>query len=550
MTRPPLPTLARTLWYWRREQWAAEARRRLTRFDRRLRRAEGTPHLLAAQSALPWLPPPRRAQRVPGQPRTSSGGLTLRRNFAWNDLGAGRVAFDHLHGFAWLGSRELRPDERLLAMIDWISFHALGPGWEPAPASRRILAWLKCLTTPGALPPAPETHGRVLPSLADQLATLDARLETHRLGSRLLWNLLALSLASTLLDGGEAERWQRAVPRLASELARQIGRDGAHEARSPMLHAELLEGVLDLLNALRSVPGRGPRELEALLVEKAGAMLGAHAVWTHPDGEIALLGDSALGAAQPLAALAAYAAALGVPARSPARPGVLDAAGVVKLERGPFALVFTAAPPAPAWAPAHAHCDALSFELSLSGERVVTDTGVADFADGPRRDLARATRSHATVVVNDAEQAELWGADRMGGRPDVGLVRVEPGTSVEGVCAGWSTHEVLHRRTLRLHDASLRIEDRFDLPAARARLVLPLAPGVGARLDGARAVLSLRSGRRLDVALPENARWRLERGPLVVELGDESERAVLVGEASGLAAADWRIDADPGLIPV
>jgi uncharacterized heparinase superfamily protein len=308
-----------------------------------------------------------------------------------------------------------------------------------------------------------------------------------------------------------------------------------------MLHAELLEGLLDLVNALRAVPGRASRELEALLVEKAGAMLGAHAVWTHPDGEIALLGDSALGAAHPLAVLSTYAAALGVPARPPPRPGVLDAAGVVRLEREPFALVFTAAPPAPAWAPAHAHCDALSFELSAFGERVVADAGVADFAEGPRRDLARATRSHATVEVNGAEQAECWGADRIGGRPDVGLVRVEPGASVEGVCAGWSTPEVLHRRTLRLDEGRLRIEDRFDRPAARARLVLPLAPGVGARLDGARADLSLRGGRRLAVALPAGARWRVERGPCFVELGGESERAVLVGEAVGLAAADWSI---------
>jgi hypothetical protein len=145
------------------------------------------------------------------------------------------------------------------------------------------------------------------------------------------------------------------------------------------------------------------------------------------------------------------------------------------------------------------------------------------------------------VKVNGAEQAELWGANRIGGRPDVGLVRVEPGVCVEGVCAGWSTPAVLHRRSLLLEDGSLRIEDRFDRPAERARLVLPLAPGVGPQLDGVRATLSLRSGRRLELALPANARWRVERGPCFLELDTESERAVLVGEASRLAAADWCI---------
>ena len=542
MTRPPLRTLARTAWYWRREEWLAAAWSKVAPPRPRVRRAEGTPHLVASKSAVPWLPPPRRAARVPGHAPASP---SERRSFAWHDPGAGRLAQDELHASVWLRSDALRPDERLLAMLDWIAANARGPGWEPGPTSRRVLAWLKCLTTPGALPPATASHGRVLPALADQLATLDARLAADRRERLSLGNLLALACAGTLLEGGETERWRRHLPGFAAELERQLGRDGAHEARSPLLHAALLEGVLDLLNTLRSAPGFAPAELEALLAEKAGAMLGAHAVWTHPDGEIALLGDSALGAAPPLAALAAYAAALGVAVRKPARPGVLDAAGVVRLERGPFVVIFTAAPPAPPWAPVHAHCDALSFELSAFGERVVADTGVADFAEGPRRDTARATRSHATVEVDEAEQAELWGADRVGGRPDVGLVRVEPGASVEGVCAGFATPEVLHRRMLRLEDEGVRIEDRFDLPAARARLVLPLAPGVSARLEGARAALRLPSGARLDVLLPEAARWKAERGPCFTALGAESERTLLVGTASGLAAADWAILAVP-----
>ena len=86
-----------------------------------------------------------------------------------------------------------------------------------------------------------------------------------------------------------------------------------------MLHGELLEGVLDLLNPLRAV-GEPEPALVTKLAEKAGVMLGAHAVWTHPDGEIALLGDSALGVAQPLERLTAYAQALGVKASAPAEP--------------------------------------------------------------------------------------------------------------------------------------------------------------------------------------------------------------------------------------
>ena len=145
------------------------------------------------------------------------------------------------------------------------------------------------------------------------------------------------------------------------------------------------------------------------------------------------------------------------------------------------------------------------------------------------------------MQVNGAEQAELWGRDRIGGRPDVGLVRVTPDASVEGVCAGWSTPDVLHRRLLAIDAGGLRVEDRFDRPARHARLALPLAPGVSVRLDGTRAQLELPRGRRLELALPEAARWRVERAPCFLAPSAAVERNVLVGEAENLAAADWRI---------
>lgn len=534
MTRPA--TLARTLWYWRPEQWRAAARRRLSPTDGRRYAARGTPHLATPKSAVPWLPAPRALVRAPvGE--TAGGDPALQRRFAWSDRGAGRLALDQLHAFAWILGPGLDADARLHALVDWISFHSDGVGWEPAPTSRRILSWLKCLTTPGALPRATETHGRVLPSLADQLTHLEHHLEIERGSERLLWNLLALTTAATLLEGEGVERWAAFAPQLAHELERQIGADGAHESRCPMVHAELLEGLLDLLNAMRSAGAPESPQLAA----KAAAMLGAHAVWTHPDGEIALLGDSAFGVAHTLGRLTQHAEALGVKAEGPGTEGVLDVARIVRLERDPFVVLFTAGPPAPAWQPVHAHCDALSFELSLGDERVVTDTGVFDFGEGPWRDRARATRSHATAVVNEAEQAELWGADRVGGRPDAGIAQVEPGVRVEGVCAGWSTPEVLHRRLLRFDAGALRIEDRFDRAADRAELVLPLAPAAEVRLDGTTAHVTLRNGQRVRMALPESARWHVERGPCFIELGSEGERSVLVGEARKLTAADWVI---------
>ena len=525
MSPPGLPTLLRTLWYMRRKAIAGELRDWLLGPRRVQRQADDTPHLRVGHGRVARPRPPKHLQQ--GRAR------------GWTDGGLGSVELDALHSFGWLAAEGLRPADRLAAMLDWIANHPAGHGWHAALTSRRSLAWLSCLTTPRALPPPSDTHGRVLPSLADQLATLEQQLRSDRSDSELLFGLLALASAGVLLEGGAASHWLLRLPQLARELTLQIGPDGAHIERNPMSHGELLAALLDLLNAVRAAPGVAPREFEQALESCVAAMLGAHAVWTHPDGEIALLGDSALGVALRGSELADYAKALGVESREPVQRGVLPAAGVVRLEAGPFVVIFSAAAPAPAWQPAHAHCDALSFELSAFGERVVCDTGMGDTAETVN--LARATRAHATVQVNGAEQAELWGRDRIGGRPDVGLVRVTPDASVEGVCAGWSTPDVLHRRRIAIDAGVLRVEDRFDKPAQHARLTLPLAPGVSVRLDGTRAELGSTRGRRLALTLPEAARWRIERAPCFLAPSAAALRNVLVGEVENLAAADWRI---------
>jgi hypothetical protein len=308
-----------------------------------------------------------------------------------------------------------------------------------------------------------------------------------------------------------------------------------------MYHALLLENVLDLVNAEQSAPGRMPAALAAKLPEVAARMLGALAVVTHPDGEIALFGDSAFGSAHAPARLAAYGAALGVAPAPPAAAGILEAAGIARLEAGPLVCIASASRPWPPHQPGHAHCDALSFELSVAGQRVITDTGVCEYVPGAKRELARATRSHATVEIDGAEQAECWAAHRIGGRPDVALARFEAGRFAEAVCAGWATPEVLHRRRFAVEDDALAIHDSFDLPAPRARAFLPLAPGLTPVLTGTRATIPLPAGGALLIELPEALAWRIERAPYYPEFGREQTRAVLVGEATNLARANWRL---------
>ena len=448
----------------------------------------------------------------------------------WELAEEGPLFAFHLHQHDFLRAPELAPALRARVLDDWIQRHRGGTGWHPANISLRALTWLKLLSSPAALPDA--ARAGALASLAAQLDTLARGLEIRLLANHYLSNLLALVAGGVALAGPCADAWRAHVPALREQLDEQVLRDGAHFERSPMYHALMLENVLDLLNWVRA-GDRAPHGLEAQLTDVAARMLGALAVYRHPDGEIALFADSALGIAHAPGVLEAYAAALGVEARGPERPGVLDAAGYVRLAAGPWSALVSVAGPAPAYQPGHAHADALSFELCFEGTRLVTDSGVGEYVPGPRRDSARATRSHATIEVDGRDQAELWAAHRIGGRPRVSCAAASP-TRVEASCAGWATPDTVQRRVLEMRAEALEITDTLEGRPRPLRLVLPLAPGLEPELRGSCArVASCR------IQLPESARWRVEQAEAYPEFGRCEQRAVLVGEAEGAGPFVW-----------
>jgi hypothetical protein len=228
---------------------------------------------------------------------------------------------------------------------------------------------------------------------------------------------------------------------------------------------------------------------------------------------------------------------------------VLADCGYARLDEGPFHLLASVSGPAPAHQPGHAHCDALAFELSVGRRRVVTDTGVSEYIPGALRDAARATRSHATLEVAGREQAEIWRAHRIGGRPRVNLCRVDSGRGVEATCAGWATPDTVHRRLFSASDGAVSIHDRIEGRPRPVSFALPLAPGLQPKLERAgdgtsRLTIPLDEAARLRISLPggEEIHWRIERTPYFPEFGCQQERPCLVGEAEGFRHGVWRFE--------
>lgn len=401
----------------------------------------------------------------------------------WNDAGARKLWLYHLHYFDDLNAfnAKTRSEWHVDLIRRWIGDNppTTGIGWEAYPTSLRIVNWVKWALSGGSLPMV------AIPSLAVQARWLDRRVETHLLGNHLFANAKALILAGCFFEGGEAERWMRkGLELLRREIPEQVFRDGGHFERSPMYHSIILEDVLDLINVARVFDGNTPR-LNSATVDQWSEIANRMRRWLkimcHPDGEIALFNDAAIGIAPTPLELDTYGIRLGLgPVASPENALYhLAESGYVRAQNEAAVLLLDVGLIGPDYLPAHGHADTFTFELSLRGRRVVVDTGVSGYDAGPQRLRERGTGAHNTVVVDDQDSSEVWGNFRVARRAKTfDLTLTDIGGVVEIACShdGYRRlkDKITHRRAWRLREDGLCIDDRLlgKFGQAESRLLL------------------------------------------------------------------------------
>ena len=160
-------------------------------------------------------------------------------------------------------------------------------------------------------------------------------------------------------------------------------------------------------------------------------MLKASVRMCHPDGGIALLGDSAFSIYNDPAELWSWWNRIegGSVLEQPVDAGVfaLPEAGYYGAHHpsGDY-LICDAGPIGPAYQPGHSHGDLFSFELSLRGHRVICDAGVYSYEADALRRYCRSTRAHNTIEIEGADQCEFWSVFRVARRAAPRDVRWKP----------------------------------------------------------------------------------------------------------------------------
>ena len=399
----------------------------------------------------------------------------------WNPSSQEKLWIYNLHYFDDLNSVDSEKRFSLHGCLiqKWIDENPIGfgSGWEPYPSSLRIVNWIKWALFNNGL------EKKWLDSLTIQVRFLSNNLEYHLLGNHLFVNAKALIFAGLYFQGSEPNEWyQSGINILNDQLSEQVLSDGGNFELSPMYHIIFLEDLLDIVNIHQAY--RKP--LPKTIISKALQMFEWLKCMCHPDGEIAFFNDSTLGATPTLAELVDYAKRLKVSyiKTKEEKLTYLKDSGYIRATGKEFVLIADVADIGPSYLPGHGHADALSFELSLFGRRIIVNSGVSTYENCLERINQRGTKAHSTISIDDKNSSEVWSGFRVARRAKIFDIKtiLKDSKIIFSACHdGYKRLKgsPVHSRKWSITEEMLLVTDKIiGSGKHRVTSVLPLHPGV------------------------------------------------------------------------
>lgn len=289
-----------------------------------------------------------------------------------------------------------------------------GPGWAPYTIAMRLVYWFSCFFSLSEAMDA-AFRERMINSMYEQYVFLAGHLEKDLLANHYFEDLKALVLCAIAFR--DEAMLNRALTELKKQCREQILPDGMHFELSPMYHKIILEAVLRVSVALRSV-GMRDDEIEGYLPKMSDV------AYTFECGleRVPLFNDGGNNVAKSLDAL--MSAAKNHFDITPECKDSLTDSGYYFFRTGDWTLIIDAGEPRAKENPGHVHCDAMSFELFRKGHPVLVNCGTYAYQSAERT-FFRSTEAHNTLSIADTEQAECWSTFRMGRGSSVKVLNIE-----------------------------------------------------------------------------------------------------------------------------
>ena len=351
----------------------------------------------------------------------------------------------------------------------WIEACSYGEGdaWHPYTISLRLVNWLVCRDLFSEV--LVQNHAfdcKMQQSMYLQYRHLLVNQEKHLLANHYFENLKTLVVCALFF--GENDVFARVERDFFVQLDEQILPDGVHYERSMMYHKLILEGLLRVELAYRSVGKQAPVKV----VDKVKQMLDAIASIEKGMGKTPFFNDSADGVAKDCDTLI-EACRMVYGYEPDSSKTVFSSSGFYKLYDGDAALVFFVGEPGPSYTLGHAHCDLLSFELSIGGKPIIVNSGTYAY-QSELRSYFRSTAAHNTASINDEEQMEYWAEHRVARCMRKACAKKTEEHCIVASFANYKGH--IHKRKIELDNGMLSVEDSFDCQTENMKIFLHFAP--------------------------------------------------------------------------
>tara|TARA_Y100001968_G_C19452894_1_gene770024 strand:- start:4726 stop:6570 length:1845 start_codon:yes stop_codon:yes gene_type:complete len=387
----------------------------------------------------------------------------------WNDKFNSRLWKFNLHYFEFIkdvidiDSPDFNHEiSRIEYLIDsWSNFNLLnyGDGWHSYTLSLRIRNWIWAFRFIPIL-----VSKKRLEVLWIQISWLNCHKESHLGGNHYLENLMTLVFASLQFNSIESNKiYYQSLSILEKELDQQILNDGGHEERSASYHLMILERLIETAALIQIVKNNRP----AILVEKINIMT-KWAIKIRQNGNkyprfndsifnksldidnIIIFSQCYLKQIRPKVKLHRIHSLLiselltnkclsldndqvtNISIKDNLRLTDLSETGWTLFRpNNKWDIAFKTGVSCPNYLPGHGHSDLLTFDISLEGNNILTETGTSKYQESFVRSLERSGASHNIMQFTDqknidfdtfnnwSEPLEVWKSFRSARKPKV-----------------------------------------------------------------------------------------------------------------------------------
>ena len=198
-----------------------------------------------------------------------------------------------------------------------------------------------------------------------------------------------------------------ALDLLRRQLAVEIFPDGGTIWRNPLVHARMLQAMIDIRAGLNAAKLEIPHELSLAITR----MVPALKLFRHGDGGLCLFNGAEEGSSLTMEAILTMSEARGRVLKR------LPHMGYERVTAGRSLLLIDVGGPPPRPYDEDTHAGLMSFEFSVGRERILTNCGAGPEGQPDWRRAMAATAAHNTIILADTNACEILPEGGVGHRP-------------------------------------------------------------------------------------------------------------------------------------